>query len=529
MNRSDKCKPRCHAPWQQMIVDASGTVHPCSFWGTYSNLHNVKSFGNLNAQSLDEIWNNNAYQHLRHEMACGNLEAAGCANCYALKQGLTLELDYDADCENEPGPQFTSYRSNIDTLKVEIAAGATVLEAKPTIVSYTPSHKCNLRCIQCYQEGTRTAAIARNSADADIRHLSPYLVRIIAGGGEPFLLGIWKDFLQSFDVLENPYLDFGVTTNGTLISDNVLEGLERFKSLTINISVDATGKTLELVRQGLSWPVLVGNIRKLKKLVSKKGGRSSIGVTACVQKSTILDLPNFVRFCIAEGLNFGLSPVITMPPDQSLLSFNSHPQEEMRGWKEALNEARDIWVEYMSRKYLQGHEGGDEANIYDTASMFNEIPRSVRNSWAQVFDSVENEIDWSAVEQPCVQVAVEIAPALWDKLRSSDVSKSLWGDEEPIAYIFLKGKPRNNAPYWAPIDDNGRFSVWLPEGAYVANLSTKWLNAEYREVITFEFHGKQAPKMVQEIVARKGSSQLLLRIVRKLGRIFAKSDVVKLS
>lgn len=506
------CSPRCHAPWQQMIVDAAGTVHPCSFWGTYSNTNGLPSFGNLNDATLEEIWNNAAFQRLRKHMAAGNLELAGCNNCYAIKQGLALGLDYDPDCEKEHG-EPTSYAANIATLKQEIASGATVLAARPTIVSYTPSHKCNLRCVQCYQEGTRKAELTRSTADRDIQSLAPYLIRLIAGGGEPFLLKIWKEFLRDFDVAKNPYLDFGVTTNGTLISDDVVTGLNRFKSLTINISVDATGEVIESVRKGLSWPVLVENIHKLKQVVAAKGGRSNIGITACIQKSTIRDLPNLVRFSLQEGLSFGLSPVITMPPDESLACFNSHPKVEMEGWKEALDEARRIWFDHLADGYFGDWDTYRRLNNLGDASREQTVPEEVYLAWMQVFDGIDKVINWSRTDEPHQPVDVTIAPAILEMFRSSEYLNKLFNGEPLIAYIFRKGQAVGNAPYWAPISEDGSFSAWLPKGEYAVNLSTKWFNPEYREILVFKVSDE-----VQTLTAKPGGA-LQPRVVRIFKRV----------
>jgi len=91
--------PRCHIPWQQMVIDSTGYVAPCCYWSAVDNKNDA--IGNINAQSIEEIWNGARYQKLRTGIARGDLEAAGCANCYAIKQGMGLAFEYDADCEAE--------------------------------------------------------------------------------------------------------------------------------------------------------------------------------------------------------------------------------------------------------------------------------------------------------------------------------------------------------------------------------------------------------------------------------------------
>jgi radical SAM protein with 4Fe4S-binding SPASM domain len=419
-------------PWQQMVIDATGAVAPCCYWGAYGNAN--PPIGNLNQNTLEEIWNNERFRQLRRGMAAGDLALAGCKRCFALQQGLALGLDYDQDCEDET-PVATAYARNIATLKREIAEGREIVDAKPTIVSYTPSHRCNIRCTHCYQEATRTVEIAREGTAAEIFALGPYLTRIIAGGGEPFLLPIWREFLIRFDLAENPYLDFGTSTNATIVTDNILAGLSRFKQLTINVSLDGTGEIYERVRVGAKFGAVRDNIRRLKSVVERSGSaRSTIGCSLSLMKSNILDLPNFVKFCTSEELRYGVSPVITMPPDESLCCFND-PTQEMRGWAEAIAEARALAPGLVS-----------------------------------TLDALEMNIPYGLIDIPHRRVRITLPSR----------PMGLWRRDYPkqplVAYIFDIDAPSANARYWAPIDD-GAFEVSLPTGNYCVNVSTKWANA----------------------------------------------------
>ena len=130
-NANDAPRPRCHLPWQEMIIQADGTVEPCCYWTAHGNAN--PPLGNINELSIEEIWNGEGYRRLRQNMAAGDLAAAGCANCFALKQGQALALEYDEDCE-KPEYRGTPYADNIRILKDEVSRGANVLTAKPTIL-----------------------------------------------------------------------------------------------------------------------------------------------------------------------------------------------------------------------------------------------------------------------------------------------------------------------------------------------------------------------------------------------------------
>ena len=270
-NANDAPRPRCHLPWQEMIIQADGTVEPCCYWTAHGNAN--PPLGNINESSIEEIWNGEGYRRLRQNMAAGDLAAAGCANCFALQQGQALALEYDEDCE-KPEYRGTPYADNIRILKDEVSRGANVLTAKPTILSVTMSHKCNLACLHCYQNSSRDRHWVREQAWDEVSALIPTMVRLIAGGGEPLLLSHWRKFIAEFDPETTPLLNFAMTTNATVVKPEVLDGLKHFKSLHIIVSLDgANSRVYDKIRVNGSFPAVEKNIRVLQDAV---GGRPAV-------------------------------------------------------------------------------------------------------------------------------------------------------------------------------------------------------------------------------------------------------------
>ncbi len=60
-----KPKAICYEPWNRMVIYPNGEVQPCCRW-------NLKTLGNLQTQSFDEIWNGNGYKGLRTALYKGN-------------------------------------------------------------------------------------------------------------------------------------------------------------------------------------------------------------------------------------------------------------------------------------------------------------------------------------------------------------------------------------------------------------------------------------------------------------------------
>lgn len=428
-----------------MIIDSTGAAAPCCYWGAYENLN--EPVGNVKEQSIEEIWNGAAYRRLRAGMARGDLKAAGCEKCHAVRQGMSLAFDYDSDADEDTE---TPHGRNIAILKEEIARGATTLKAKPTIISYTPSHRCNIRCTHCYQEATREAEIKRADAADEIERLAPYLVQLVAGGGEPFLLPIWRRFLANFDLTKNPYLKFSTSTNATIVTDSVLAGLRRFKDLTINVSLDGTGTVYERVRVGANFEEVRANIRKLKEVVAEaRSPKANVGISMCVMKSNIHDLPNLVKFARDEVLQFGMSPVISMPPDESLRCFND-PEKEMAGWSEAIDTAKADLENYFPALAKVWHQ--------------QEVPEDLKATWRNLFEVLRAQIPFDLGNTPHRRVTIDVPAHFIAKATAKHPNSQL------VAYIYQRGEP---VSYWAQVKD-GRCEVSLPEGAFLINVSTKW-------------------------------------------------------
>jgi MoaA/NifB/PqqE/SkfB family radical SAM enzyme len=434
-----------------MVIASSGVVQPCCYWNWYGTRN--PPMGNANEQSLEEIWNGPGYQKLRKHMAEGNLQEAGCAQCFAVRQNEPLGFLHDQDADQDGS---TPYAQNLKLLKKEIAGGATVLKARPTIISLTPSHRCNIRCTHCYQEATRARDLGNNDLTQEVLGLAPSLVRLNAGGGEPFLQPIWRQFLKDFDRAENPCLDFATTTNATMITPEVEEGLRKFKKVTFNVSLDGTGAAFERVRVGASFAQVRENIRKLRAVArGSESPHSTTNVTMCVMKSNVRDIPNLIRFAAEEEVTYALSPVATEPPDESLTCFND-PAAETAGWHQAYDEARrvacDVYLPMLSR-LKKSPLGEDYAN------------HLVHN-----IELIRQCTPWQILEKEHYRVRIEVpGPTL------ATLGANVHPRHRLMAYIYPEAMPINGPPPYYAFFTGNHFEVSLPQGAYLFGVSSKWV------------------------------------------------------
>ena len=368
------------------------------------------------------------------------LAAAGCANCFALKQGQALALEYDEDCE-KPEYRGTPYADNIRILKDEVSRGANVLTAKPTILSVTMSHKCNLACLHCYQNSSRDRHWVREQAWDEVAALIPTMVRLIAGGGEPLLLSHWRKFIAKFDPETTPLLNFAMTTNATVVKPEVLDGLKHFKSLHIIVSLDgANSRVYDKIRVNGSFTAVEKNIRVLQDAVGARPATAvtTFGLCMSVMKSNIEHLPEFVRWAAEQGLLFSIHPVLSLPLSELLVAFND-PEREMGGWRQALDEAREI---------LRTIDTPALPELWRNVQKLK--GRASRQSWP-FFEALDEFIPWDLAFSKHYRVRLRIPT------RSLAEAKQLW-PREKIVFVVWSVVRRNGEPHSCHIlrADRGR-------------------------------------------------------------------------
>jgi radical SAM protein with 4Fe4S-binding SPASM domain len=92
----------CASPWQEMIIDLTGEVVPCCFWSGYGN--SGKPLGNTNTQTIDEIWNGEAYRELRRRNTSGDLTGHPCGTCPSYRWNHTFpSFDWPINFRHEQG------------------------------------------------------------------------------------------------------------------------------------------------------------------------------------------------------------------------------------------------------------------------------------------------------------------------------------------------------------------------------------------------------------------------------------------
>jgi len=146
----------CTKPWTSFQVhDHKGNVNPCCWSRSFC--------GNLNENSIDQIWNGEKFIYMRENMAKGNIAAICKSNC----PHLTGEF-----IEEWVEPTSQECRANLLLQFQEIRERRLVLRSKPSRMRIVPSLDCNLSWRDVLSKTVQTQ-LDYHSYPAHLRNLLP--------------------------------------------------------------------------------------------------------------------------------------------------------------------------------------------------------------------------------------------------------------------------------------------------------------------------------------------------------------------
>ena len=365
----------CLHPFSTLMVSVLGDVYPCgqgeSVGGPELRL------GNIDDQSLMQIWNGESLRALRSNIISGNY-GSGCRECIE-KQLCRLHNDQNdtiagfvkaieigcggpspnagstiAMREQErlwPAPPSQKLLKGIK--KRNFYRYALSMMQKRTTVFNTPleifletSNACNLRCRFCASQTHEvdppgSSAIMNAGILESIRSFLPGSAAIsLHGFGEPLLNKLTiPAAVRSAEYL----LQVDFFTNGMLLSEHHARALVSGKvpGFTVSISTANPEKYERLYNRG-SFDKLIRNLRFLKEEKQRQGSLyPRIQFNAIAMRDTLSDLPNLVSLAAELGIAaVELKPLVTY---QSLSEmFNQRIIYDAKRDGQILDEAQRI-------------------------------------------------------------------------------------------------------------------------------------------------------------------------------------------
>lgn len=177
-------------------------------------------------------------------------------------------------------PQFKqiAYTDYIDDFRREFISALSSLKGhrglKPKSVDIELTNRCNLRCRMCWFWGESGVGnrygseLTKNEVYGLVRELLEHRPHIYIGGGEPFVRG---DLLEILKYIKNCGLTVSLTTNGTLLHDEVIVALIKLGLDGISFSIDGGKKIHDYIRGKGVFDRVTSRIKKLNDYRRKYG------------------------------------------------------------------------------------------------------------------------------------------------------------------------------------------------------------------------------------------------------------------
>ena len=158
-----------------------------------------------------------------------------------------------------------------------------------------PTNTCNLRCTFCFvtdgmtrDGGFMDFNLFKKIIDdcTDLEHLCMH------NWGEPLL---HKDIFRMIEYAKNKGVNYVVmNTNGTLLTDKMINRIVNSKLDIIRFSIDGSAETFKRVR-GVELENIEKNIKKLKIIKEKKRPKLKMGVVFTVEEDTEGDAEEYIN------------------------------------------------------------------------------------------------------------------------------------------------------------------------------------------------------------------------------------------
>jgi len=265
----------CVVPWVHLNFEPDGKVIPCCLTNSYNYF-----VGDLNKDSIEEIWNSENMKGLRRQFIEGNKPKI-CSSCFDLEKTTKKSVRYFRNKE------FSDVINIIPDV-TEPDGTCNTLELK--FWDFRFSNLCNFKCRSCgpryssawvsdfkklkwsnQEKVWNIQGIEKQSNFEFLKTQIPYVNQIYFAGGEPLLM---QEHWQILDLLTE-HKKFNVKINySTNCSTfkyngkNVLNYWKQWNNNKIEIlpSIDEIEERAELIRHGTEWNVVEKNLKLLVQL-----------------------------------------------------------------------------------------------------------------------------------------------------------------------------------------------------------------------------------------------------------------------
>ena len=301
----------CVIPWIHMHPWPDGRVFTCCL----SELHSP--IGNLNEQTLEEVWNGDELKKFRLDML-NHKKLSNCNRCYEQESHGHQTLRKRSNGEYimlENNPMGTD---QFEAVKATHEDG-TVDGVNMTYMDIRFSNICNMRCRSCgpdlssqwfndavdsqFNKTPEKALHQIKKGTTDfLQTFDPYLdtvEKIYWAGGEPLIMDehwyIMNKLVEMGRTRFSTPMRIYYNTNFSKLTykdNDAIDLWKKFESIGIGASLDASGKRGEYLRKGTIWKDIVAN---RQRMLDEAPELTDFHVSCTVSIFNALNITDFYR------------------------------------------------------------------------------------------------------------------------------------------------------------------------------------------------------------------------------------------
>jgi len=306
----------CIQPWIHFSTWNDGAVPLCCVATPERDL-------NLNVHTIKECWNSEQFKSARRQFLADE-RPGQCQHCWreedsGVKSHRQIENDYWI---TRLGQEFLDAR-----IANTLPDGGLIED--PITLDLRLGNTCNLQCVMCrprdssrwLADGKKLIEILTTDAVYDWRdkiaissqefewfeqnrtiqsleEIMGSIRHVIFGGGEPLLIKQHLRFIQNLVASgSSKNIELRYHTNGTQLSDDLLELWSKFKHVELMISIDDWEQRNSWIRYPADWPTIMKNLDRL----DQTSDNITIRILTSVHALNIYTLPEFATSLLAQG------------------------------------------------------------------------------------------------------------------------------------------------------------------------------------------------------------------------------------
>lgn len=355
----------CIYPWIHLNTWPDGKVFQCCLTDWRNHI------GNLETETLEEIWNNEYMKDLRRKMLTGEKHAS-CKKCYEQEDNGIYSSRLTAN---------KNFKHHIPRAIESTDATGYTQDFKLVYWDFRFSNICNFKCRMC------GSSLSSKWAEEEQRHggsavtekiihidnhttnklkLSDYIDTFIKdveeiyfAGGEPLIMDDHYYVLQKLIDVGNTKCKIRYNTNLSKLkykTHNCLDYWKHFEHVSIFASIDDFGARAEYSRNGTVWKTIENNITT----ILTNAPDVELQTSTTVNIWNIMYIPDIVDYLLQLGIppyHIAMNNILTNPVVYHInilpVSLKNKAKENMLSHLSSMDHTTRMHFEYKYSSIIQ--------------------------------------------------------------------------------------------------------------------------------------------------------------------------------